>query len=165
MVFRWLWKRSSKTKATIESGRVNFPPIQEIRMLAAFIAMTIAALLIWSSLPLQPSEWWLPCTCLALLVGVPFMIPPVLTIDVHGIVSRTWFGHQKIIRWENVASLHFNTGSKNFTVRDRDGRKIVHTAFHAGESLFSEKVRARTRQPMKVTDSGLRCTPWLLASL
>jgi hypothetical protein len=40
-----------------------------------------------------------PYTCLALLVGVPFMIPPVLTIDVHGIVSRTWFGHQKIIRW------------------------------------------------------------------
>jgi hypothetical protein len=57
-----------------------------------FIAFVIAALLIWCSVTLQPSEWWLPYACLALLVGVSWMIPPVLTIDVDGIALRRWFG-------------------------------------------------------------------------
>jgi len=99
ILFRWLWTRSSITKATIESGRTIFPPVREIRILFAFIAFVIAALLIWCSLTLQPSEWWLPYACLALLMAVPFMVPPVLTIDVEGIVSRTRLGYEKKIRW------------------------------------------------------------------
>jgi hypothetical protein len=119
ILFRWLWTRSSITKATIESGRTIFPPVREIRILFAFIAIAIATLLIWCSLTLQPSEWWLPYVCLVLLVGVPLMIPPVLTIDVDCIVSRTWFGYEKQIRWEDIASLDYNVGNKYFTVRDR----------------------------------------------
>src|SRR5207247_1362284 len=57
IVFRWFWKRSSITRATMESGRAIFPPVREIRILFAFIAIVIAALLIWCSLTLQPSEW------------------------------------------------------------------------------------------------------------
>lgn len=155
ILFRWLWKRSSITKATVESGRAIFPPVREIRILFGFIAFVIAALLIWCSVTLQPSEWWLPYACLAPLVGVSWMIPPVLTIDVEGIRSRRWFGYEKKIRWEEVASLHYNFGSKYFTVRDNDGRKIVHTAFHAEGPMFMNKVRERTRLPMKITRPGV----------
>ena len=154
-VFRWLWKRSSITKATIESGRTIFPPTREIRIFVGFLAVVIAAFLIWCSLTLQPREWWLPYALLVLLVAVPFINPPVLTIDVLGIASRTWFGYEKQIRWENVASLHYNMGSKYFTVRDRDGRKIVHSGFHVEGKLFRDKVRERTRLSMKIIVSGV----------
>jgi len=83
------------------------------------------------------------------------MIPPVLTIDVDGIVLRRWFGYEKKIRWEEVASLHYNFGSKYFTVRDSNGRKIVHTVFHAEGPMFMKKVRERTRLPMKITRPGV----------
>ena len=139
----------------MESGRAIFPPVREIRILFAFIAIAIAALLIWCSLTLQPSEWWLPYVCLVLLVGVPLMIPPVLTIDVDGIMSRTWFGHEKKIRWEDIAGLDYNFGNKYFTVRDRNGLKIVHSVFHAEGPLFKNRVRERTRLPLKVTRPGV----------
>ena len=83
------------------------------------------------------------------------MIPPVLTIDVDGIMSRTWFGHEKKIRWEDIAGLDYNFGNKYFTVRDRNGLKIVHSVFHAEGPLFKNRVRERTRLPLKVTRPGV----------
>jgi hypothetical protein len=32
----------------------------------------------------------------------------------NGIGSRSWFGREKKIRWEDVASLHFNLGNRFF---------------------------------------------------
>jgi len=58
------------------------------------------------------------------------------------------------ISWEEFASLHYNFSSKYFTVRDSDGRKIVDTAFHAEGPMFMNKVRERTRLPMKITRPG-----------
>jgi len=46
------------------------------------------------------------------------MYPPVLTIEVDGIGSRTWFGSEKKIHWEDIASLHYNTGNNQVSVRD-----------------------------------------------
>lgn len=155
LFFRWLWKRSSITKATIESGRAIFPPVREIRVLAALVAIIIVALLVWCSLTLQPREWWLPYALLVLLAGVPFINPPVLTIDVDGILSRTWFGHEKTIRWEDITDLHFNVGKKYFTVQDRHGQKIVHTGVHAEAKLFRNNVRERTLLSLKVTRRGV----------
>jgi hypothetical protein len=78
-----------------------------------------------------------------------------LAIDVDGVTARTWFGYEKKIRWEDIVSLHYHFGSKYFTVRDRDRRKIVHTAFHVEGKPFRDKVREHTRLPMKITRGGI----------
>ena len=60
----------------------------------------------------------------------------------HRVAQVVWIREKS--RWEEVASLHYNLGSKYFTVRDSNGRKIVHTAFHAEGPMFMNKVRERT---------------------
>ncbi len=92
---------------------------------------------------------------MAVLAALAFTIPPVLVIDVDGVISRTWFGHEKKIRWENIVSLHYHFGNKYFTVRDRDGRTIVHTAFHVEGKWFRDSVRERTRLPMTITRGSI----------
>jgi len=51
--------------------------------------------------------------------------------------------------------LDYNFGNKYFTLRDRNDRKIVHSAFHAEGPLFKNKVRERTHLPMKITRQGV----------
>ncbi len=81
-------------------------------------------------------------------------VPPVLSIEVDGIGSRSWFGRERKSRWEDVASLHFNTGSRQFTVRAGDGRQISHAGFNADPGLFQDAVHSRTRLPMEITRPG-----------
>ena len=73
--------------------------------------------------------------------------------------GRHRFAHEARIREKNpleeVASLHYNFGSKYFTVRGSNGQKIVHTVFHAEGPMFKNKVRDRTRLPMKITRPGV----------
>jgi len=155
IIFRWLWKSSAIEKATIESGRKIFPPTRAIRLLASSLGIVFAVLLLWSSYSVhKPAERWVPYLFLVFLALVPLMVPPVLYIEVMGIGSRTWFGSEKKIRWEDIASLHYNTGNKQFSVRDNNGRKITHAGFNADGDMFREEIHRRTRLPMKIARPG-----------
>ena len=155
IIFRWLWKSSAIEKATIESGRKIFPPTRAIRLLASSLGIAFAVLLIWSSYSVhKPAERWVPYLFLVFLALVPLMVPPVLYIEVMGIGSRTWFGSEKKIRWEDIAGLYYNTGNKQFSVRDNNGRKITHAGFNAGGDMFREEIHRRTRLPIKIARPG-----------
>ena len=83
------------------------------------------------------------------------MSPPVLSLEVAGIGSCYWWAREmKLIRWEDIAGLHYNTGNKLFTVRAKDGRKISHFDFNADQPRFVHEIHERTRLPMKVTKPG-----------
>jgi hypothetical protein len=82
------------------------------------------------------------------------MYPPVLTIEVDGIGSRTWFGSEKKIRWEDIASLHYNTGNNQVSVRDNSSRKITHGGFNVDGEMFLNEIRERTRLPLKIAQPG-----------
>ena len=71
-----------------------------------------------------------------------------------GIGSRSWLGREKKIRWEDVTSLRYNTGNRQFTVCANDGRKITHAGFNAEPGLFQNEIQKRTRLPMKLTRPG-----------
>jgi len=60
-------------------------------------------------------------------------------------------GREKKIRWEDVTSLRYNTGNKQFTVCANDGRKITHAGFNAEPGLFQNEIQKRTRLPLKLT--------------
>ncbi len=155
IIFRWLWKSSAIEKATIESGRKIFPPTRAIRLLASSLGIVFAVLLLWSSYSVhKPAERWVPYLFLVFLALVPLMVPPVLYIEVMGIGSRTWFGSEKKIRWEDIASLHYNTGNKQFSVRDNNGRKITHAGFNADGDMFRDEIHKRTRLPIKIARPG-----------
>jgi hypothetical protein len=155
IVFRWLWISSVFERATFESGRKIFPPTRAIRILASSVGIAFAILLVWSSYSVRkPDEWWVPYLFLVLLASVPFMYPPVLTIEVDGIGSRTWFGNEKKIRWEDIASLHYNTGNNQFSVRDKSGGKITHGGFNVDGEMFLNEIRERTRLPLKIAQPG-----------
>src|SRR5947199_239153 len=66
----------------------------------------------------------------------------------------SWMGREKNIRWEDVASLRYNTGNKQFTVCANDGRKITHAGFNAEPGLFQHEIQKRTRLAMKITRPG-----------
>ncbi len=155
IIFRWLWKSSAIEKATVESGRKIFPPTQAIRLLTSSVGIVFAVLLIWSSYSVyKPSERWVPYLFLVFLALVPLMYPPVLTIEVDGIGSRTWFGSEKKIRWEDIAGLYYNTRNKQFSVRDNNGRKITHAGFNVDGEMFRDEIHKRTRLPMKIARPG-----------
>jgi hypothetical protein len=155
IVLRWLWISSALERAKVESGRKIFPPTRAIRLLTTSFGIVFVVLLLWSSYSVRkPDEWWVPYLFLVFLVLVPFMYPAVLTIEVDGIASRTWFGSEKKIRWEDIASLHYNTGSNQFSVRDNEGRKITHSGFNADGGMFLSEIRERTRLPLKIARPG-----------
>jgi hypothetical protein len=82
------------------------------------------------------------------------MYPPVLTIEMDEIGSRAWFGSEKKIRWEDIASLHYNRENNQFSVRDNSGRKITHGGFNADGEMFLHEIRERTRLPLKIARPG-----------
>ena len=152
LILLWLRRRSPAANATSESGRMIFRPIAESRILVVLFLITFSAAVVGSSLLLRrPGQWWVPYMFLGFLFMVPFLYPPVLTIEVDGITSRTWYGHEKKIRWEDVASLGYHLGKKHFTVRAADSRKIVHGPFSADQDLFTTEVRKNTRLPMRIS--------------
>lgn len=155
VVFRWLWKSSVNERASVESGRTVFPPTRAIRILVVLLVVAFTSFSLWSWFAVRkPDEWWVPYLFLGFLVLTPFIYPPVLSIEVDGIVSRSWRGSEKKIRWEDVVSLRYNTGNKQFTVCAADGRKINHVGFNAEPALFQHEIQKRTRLPMKVTKPG-----------
>ena len=154
ILFFWLRKKSPGTKAVAQPGRMIFPPLGEIRAAFFVTALLVAFFLVWCSISLEPGEWWLPYVFVGLLMALPFLYPRILIIEVHGVVSRTWLGREKTIRWEDVAELHYAMDNRAFTVRDKENRKIVHRVFHAEPLLFRNLVRERTRLPLKITHHG-----------
>jgi hypothetical protein len=155
VVFRWLWNSSAIEQSKLEAGRQLFPPTRAMRILTLCGGVVFTTLFVWSRLALrQPAEWWVSYLFLGFLALFLLVYPPVLSIEVDGIGSRSWFGREKKIRWEDVASLHFNTGSRQFTVRASDGRQITHAGFNADPGLFQDEVHRRTRLPMKITRPG-----------
>ena len=155
VVLRWLWKSSTIEESKFEGGRQLFPPTRAMRILTIFGGVVFTVLFLWSRLALhQPAEWWVSCLFIGFLALVLFVYPPVLSIEVDGIGSRSWFGREKKIRWEDVASLHFNFGNQVFTVCANDGRQITHAGFNADPGLFHAEVHRRTRLPMKITRPG-----------
>ena len=156
LVLRWLWKAASSEKAKVESGRQVFPATKAIRFLLILFAILFAALAVVSLLFLhKPGNWWVPYLFLGFSLLVLLSYPPVLTIEVDGVGSQTWFGEGKKVRWEDISSLHYNLGNRHFTVRTLDGRKITHAGFNADANLFREEIQRRTRLPVKVAQPGL----------
>jgi len=156
LVLRWIWKASTIEKAREESGRKIFPPTKAMRIVMPLCGILFAALVVLSAIFLrEPRNWWVPYLFLAFALLPLFAYPPVLTIEVDGLTSHTWFGSEKKIRWEEIASLHYNTGNNQFTVRAKDGRKITHAGFNADADLFRQEIQGRTRLPLKVAQPGL----------
>jgi hypothetical protein len=156
VVFRWLWISSLTERASVEDGRVIFPPTRAIRILIVVVGAAFTALFLVSWFALRkPDEWWVPYLFLGFLPLVLFGYPPILSIEVEGIASRAWWRREKkIIRWEDVASLHYNTGNKQFVVRAKDGSKIRHGGFNVEQAQFVHDVHERTRLPLNVTKPG-----------
>jgi len=155
IIFRWLWKSSAIEQSKLVAGRQLFPPTRAMRILTLICGVVFTTLFVWSRLALrQPAEWWVSYLFLGFLALVLLVYPPVLSLEVDGIGSRSWFGREKKIRWGDVDSLHFNTGNRQFTVRANDGRQITHAGFNADPGLFQAEVHRRTRLPMKVRRPG-----------
>jgi hypothetical protein len=155
IVFRWLWKSSLNERASIEAGRSVFPPTRAIRILVVFLGVAFTSLFVWSWYSVRkPDEWWVPYLFLGFLALSLFIYPPVLTLEVDGIGSRSWWGSEKKIRWEDIAGLRYNTGNRQFTVCANDGRKINHGGFNVEPGLFQNEIQARARLPLKLTRPG-----------
>lgn len=155
VVFRWLWKSSLNERASVEARRTVFPPTRAIRILVVFLGLAFTSFFLWSWFAVRkPDEWWVPYLFLGFLVLILFIYPPVLSVEVDGIVSRSWLGHEKKIRWEDVAGLRYNTGNKQFIVCANDDRKITHAGFNAEPALFHHEIQKRTRLPIKITKPG-----------
>jgi len=155
VVFRWLWKSSLNERASVEAGRTVFPPTRAVRSLAVLFGVAFTSLFLWSWLAVRkPDEWWVSFLFLGFVALSLCIYPPVLSIEVDGIGSHSWLGREKKIRWEDVASLRYNSGSKQFTVCANDGRKITHAGFNAEPGLFQNEIQKRTRLPMKLTRPG-----------
>ena len=115
----------------------------------------LTCLFLWSWFAVRkPDEWWVPYLFLGFVALSLCIYPPVLSIEVDGIGSRSWLGREKKIRWEDVTSLRYNTGNKQFTVCANDGRKITHAGFNAEPGLFQNEIQKRTRLPLKLTRPG-----------
>lgn len=156
LVFAWLWKSAAKEKPRIEPGRQIFPSTRGIRIFSVVSGIAFVEIAIWSAYTVsKPEESWVPYLFLGFAVLAIFSSPPVLTLEVDGISSRTWFGRRKKIRWEDIASLYYNTGNNHFTVRDNAGRKITHSGLNADPEGFRNEVRRRTRLPLKVAQPGI----------
>ena len=127
-----------------------------MRIVMPMIAILFAAMVVLSAIFLRElRNWWVPYLFLAFAVLPIFAYPPVLTIEIDSITCRTWFGAENKIRWEDIASLHYNIGNNQFTVRSKDGRKITHAGFNADGELFRQEIQKRTRLPLKVAQPGL----------
>jgi hypothetical protein len=155
IVLRWLWNSSSLEQSKFESGRQLFPPTRAIRIFIMVGGVMFTALFVGARVsPHRPDEWWVAYLFLAFVALFVFMYPPVLSIEVDGIGSRSWFGGEKKIHWQDVASLNFNVGNRQFTVRANDGRKISHAGFNVDPGRFQSEIHSRTRLPLKITKPG-----------
>jgi hypothetical protein len=155
IVLRWLWNSSTTEQAKFAAGCQLFPPTRAMRILTLSGGFVFTTLFVWSRLSLrQTSEWWVSWLFLAFGALFLFAYPPLLSIKVDGIASRYWFGQEKKIRWEEIASLHFNSGNRQFTVRANDGRKISHAGFNSDPAAFQTVIHERTRLPLKITQPG-----------
>jgi hypothetical protein len=155
VVFRWLWKSSLNEHARVEAGCTVFPGTRAIRALAVTLGVAFTALFLWSWFAARKAdEWWVPYLFLGFLGLSVCIYPPVLSIEVDGVGSRSWLGREKKIRWEDVASLRYNTGNRQFVVCASDGRKITHSGFNAEPGLFQYEIQKRTRLPLKLTRPG-----------
>ena len=155
LILNWLWRSSRAGKAKEEAGRKIFGPTRGIQVVIVLCGVLFTALVVGSAIALRkPSDCWVPFLFMAFLFLVPFMYPPVLTIDVDGVSSRARYGSEKKIRWEDVASLHYNTGNKQFTIRSNDGRKISHAGYNADPDGFQKEIQRRTRLPLTLAQPG-----------
>lgn len=152
----WLWRVASRQRSHFESGRTVFPATKAAQFIMIFTGVLFAGLTIGASfLVRKPGEWWIPYLFLGFVLLVPFGYPPLLTIEVDGVESRTWYGAVKKIRWEDIASLHFNSGNNHFAIRAREGGKIAHAGFNADPWGFRTEVQKRTRLPLQVSEPGV----------
>jgi hypothetical protein len=156
LCFTLLWRLSSFEKAKDEPGRKLFPPTQAFRWLMIFAGIFFSVLAIAAFfLARKPDEWWVPYLFLGSLLLVVLAYPPLLTIEVDGIESCNWRGTVKKIRWEEIASLHYNSGNNQFTVRDKQGRKISHAGFNVDPEKFRAEIQKKTRLPLQFAEPGI----------
>lgn len=153
-VFRWLWKSSSNERASVEAGHTLYAPTRASRILFVSLGLAFTCFFLWSWFAARPDERWVPYLFLGFLLLTLFAYPPVLSIEVDGVKSRSWAGREKKICWEDIASLRYNTGNRQFTVTANDGRKITHAGFNVEPGQFQHDIRQRTRLPLKVTQPG-----------
>lgn len=153
-IFRWMWKSSRSQKASVESGRLIFPPGLPIRIFVWSLGIIMAFLALLTTFREGPNDgpnaWWVPLGFVGLFALAPLMYPPVLVIDVSGIESRSRFGANKKILWHEIASLHYNTGIRKFKIRSRDGRTIAHAGLNVDQARFTEEIQRRTGLDVKV---------------
>jgi hypothetical protein len=156
LVLRWLWKASASSNAQLESGNYVFPPPRAVRLLMLLVGVVFAALSLVSLYFLDRSGGrWALGFFLGFLLLVMLSYPPVLSIEVDGVRSRTWYGREKKLRWEEISALQYNVGNRCFTVRGVDGCKITHSGFNADAVFFREEIQRRTRLPMRVKRPGV----------
>src|SRR5258708_19643739 len=125
VVFRWLWKSSLNEHASVEAGRTIFPLTGAVRIVAVLCAAAFTSLFLGSWFAVRkPDEWWVPYLFLAFVALSLCIYPPVLSIELDGIGSRSWLGSEKKIRWEDVTTLPYNTRNKHSPFVPTDVPKI-----------------------------------------
>ena len=147
----WLRTRPIVRKANPDAGRTVFQPMQEIRAFFLLTALLILCFFAYCWSSCEPRERWLEYVSFGLVLGLAFLYPRTLVIDMQGVVSRHWLGREKIIRWEDVAELHYAMDKRSLEIRDRENRTIVHRIFHPEPVTFRDFARDRTRLPLKIT--------------
>jgi len=60
LVFRWMWRSSRSEKATLESGRLVFPPALPIRIFVWLFGIVLGGLVLLTSYRHSSDEWWVP---------------------------------------------------------------------------------------------------------
>ncbi|PYY19588.1 MAG: hypothetical protein DMG62_24465 [Acidobacteria bacterium] len=154
VIFAWMWRSSRSERATPESGRMLFPAALAIRIFVWAFGIVLAFLVAFTTYRHRPQEWWVPCAFFGFFALVPFMYPPLLVVDVDGVETRGRFGRTRKILWPDVTSLQYNTGNRQFKIRDRHGHTVTHAGFNVDGETFRKEVQRCTRLPMKVLRPG-----------
>jgi len=144
VVLRWLWRAARSERATFQSGRQVFPPTKAIRFLLLiimfaimFLALAVASVLLRD----KPGGWWVPYFFLGFVSLVLLSYPAVLTVETDGVGSRSWFGNEKKLRWEEISTLHYNAGNKVLHSACSRRSQDPWTAFSQWHSAYPQAVR------------------------
>ncbi len=65
----------------------------------------------------------------------------VLTVETDGVGSRSWFGNEKKLRWEEISTLHYNAGSKVLHTACSRRSQDLWTAFSQWHLAYPQAVR------------------------
>jgi len=153
-LLRWIYTRSAAGRAIVEHGSIVLPESKLVSIIRW------GGLLLFSAAAL--ASWTYGRSLLATLIFAGFATLSIfargdpIVISHAGISGASTWGRRAALTWRDVASLEFNTSSRNTMVIGKNGARICHSGFHLDKARFDEEVKRRTGLPIKVIQPG----PW-----